>query len=52
MKDLSLEAIKIGLMFDKLSKSDKEIFMAMVKETQKQALEIKTFNWNKEYTIH
>ena len=52
MEDLSIEAIEVGLMFDKLSKSDKEFLMALVKEKQEQGLEIKTFAWNKEYTIH
>ena len=52
MEDLSLEAIQVGMMFDKLSDRDKEKLMAMVKVTQEQTDEIRSFGWSKDYTIH
>ena len=52
MEDLSLEAIQVGMMFDKLSDIDKEKLMAMVKVTQEQGDEIRSFGWSKDYTIH
>ena len=48
MEDLSLEAIHVGMMFDKLSDSDKEKLIAMVKER----VVIESLGWSKEYTIH
>ena len=52
MEDLSLEAIQVSMMFDKLSHSDKEKLLAIVKLTQEQGDEIRSFGWRKDYTIH